>query len=320
MKKWQGSSKWSRLYGFESSEVIPVIKHQIVIFAALSLGFFFVVSACAQQAAPPAALTNVDILKIVDARLNDAVIVSLIKSSRSKFDTSPDAIIKLKAGGVSDAVIGAMVESARTSQPVASATSQLVTSAASFNPNDPRSPHAAGIYWFGQGQRDSEPHLIELEPTLYQANLHGGMFKSAITYGIAKSNMKAVVHGGKANLRINEPSPEFWFYFDEKSAFAASSGLSGASSPNEFVLAKVEAKSDARELVIGEMGTYGTSTGTRPKDTVEFRFDKIAPGIYRATPLNPLKPGEYCFFEADTNFAVGQNSGKLFDFGINPGL
>jgi hypothetical protein len=294
-----------------------MVKHLLLVVPALGLSFLLALSTYGQRETPPA-LTNVDILKMVDARLNEAVIVSLIKSSHSKFDTSTDAIIKLKAAGVSDSVIGAMVESARASQTGASA--PLSNPAPVSNPNDPRSPHAAGIYWFGQGQRDSEPHLMVLEPTLYQANTHGGVLKQTLTYGIAKSNMKAVVHGGRANLRINEPSPEFWFYFDEKSPFAAAAGLSGASSPNEFVLAKMETKSDARELVIGEMGSYGSSTGTRPKDTVDFHFEQIVPGVYRVTLTNPLKPGEYCFFEADVNLAMGMGGGKLFDFGINPGL
>jgi hypothetical protein len=287
-----------------------MVKRLIQVIFALALSFLLVLSTYAQQAASSTALTNTDVLKMVEAKLSDAVIVSLVKSSHCKFDTSPDAIIKLKTGGVSDAVIGAMVESGRAAQPGASASSP--------NPTDPRSPHAAGIYWFGQGYRDTEPHLIELEPALYSANMTGGVLKSSLTYGIAKRNMKAVVHGSKANLRINEGSPEFWFYFDEKSQFGSVSGLSGASSPNEFVLVKMEAKNDARELIVGEMGSYGTSSGTRPKDTVDFRFDKIAPGIYRATPVNPLKPGEYCFFEEDLNFAVLQTGGKLFDFGINP--
>jgi hypothetical protein len=142
---------------------------------------------------------------------------------------------------------------------------------------------------------------------------------AALTSGIAKAKWKAVVRGGRANLRISEPAPEFWFYFDEKSAGLSQAGpfATGASSPNEFILAKVEGKSKQRELVVGEVGAFGSSAGTRSKDVVDIDYAKVAPGVYKVTPRNPMAPGEYCFFYAGTNMAMGQTGGKLFDFGID---
>ena len=55
-------------------------------------------------------LTNADVIKMVQAKLGDAVIVSEIKHSTCKFDTSPHALIELKQAGVSDAVLQAMTE------------------------------------------------------------------------------------------------------------------------------------------------------------------------------------------------------------------
>jgi hypothetical protein len=55
-------------------------------------------------------LTNDDIIKLVQAKLSDSVIIAKIKSSSTDFDTSPDALIKLKRAGVSDAVLQAIVE------------------------------------------------------------------------------------------------------------------------------------------------------------------------------------------------------------------
>jgi tetratricopeptide (TPR) repeat protein len=62
------------------------------------------------QASGPPALTNDDVVKMVQAQLPDSVIIAKIKSSSCAFDTSPDALISLKKSGVSAAVLQAMAE------------------------------------------------------------------------------------------------------------------------------------------------------------------------------------------------------------------
>src|SRR5438445_5112691 len=218
---------------------LNMCKHLIRVLSVSLVGLMLVVSTHAQEAPSVTALSNADVIKMVEAKLSDDVIVSKIKSSPSHFDTSIDAILKLKAAGVSDALVRAMVESTGTAQPAASATP--------LNPNDPRSPHDPGIYWLGKDRSNAEVHLIPLETSVYSAGKTGGLFKAGLTYGIAKANWNAVVRGGKANVRIAEASPEFWFYFDEKQN---SSFSTGATNPNEFILAKMEAKSNERQLVV----------------------------------------------------------------------
>jgi hypothetical protein len=44
------------------------------------------------------------------AKLPDSVILSRMKDSETRFDLSTDALIKLKAAGVSDAVLEAMTQ------------------------------------------------------------------------------------------------------------------------------------------------------------------------------------------------------------------
>jgi len=250
---------------------------------------------------------------MVEAKFGDDIIVSKIRTSACKFDTSIDDILKLKTAGVSDPVIQAMVEAA------GAAKSQ--TKDPPPNPNDPKSPHDPGIYWFAKEKRDNQPHMVPLEPSVYSGAKTGGIFKSAMTYGIAKAQWKAVVREGKAALRISEPSPEFWFYFEERSHGLSSSGFAstGASSPNEFILEKMEGKGKEREVVVGEMNAFGASTGARSKDVVNITFVKTGPGVYKVAPLNPLPAGEYCFFYAGANMAMGQSGGKLFDFVVDGG-
>jgi tetratricopeptide (TPR) repeat protein len=62
-------------------------------------------------------LTNDDVIKMTSLKLGDSVIVAKIKSSACSFDTSVNALAQLKQGGVSDAVLQAMVEAG--GQPIA---------------------------------------------------------------------------------------------------------------------------------------------------------------------------------------------------------
>jgi hypothetical protein len=63
----------------------------------------------AQTQAQQGVLKNDDVLRMTKAGLPDATIVSLIQQNGGTFDTSPDALIALKKGGVSSGVIDAMV-------------------------------------------------------------------------------------------------------------------------------------------------------------------------------------------------------------------
>ncbi|HEV2764286.1 MAG TPA: hypothetical protein VGV38_15005 [Pyrinomonadaceae bacterium] len=65
-----------------------------------------------QQSAAAAAapLRNEDVSKMVGAGLAAEVVVAKIKSSAAAFDTSPEALRRLKEAGVPDAVLLAMVE------------------------------------------------------------------------------------------------------------------------------------------------------------------------------------------------------------------
>jgi uncharacterized protein YcfJ len=62
----------------------------------------------AQSAAEQNALHNNDILFMVKNGTSDQIIINSMRQRGGRFDTSPDAIVQLKANGVSDAVIYAM--------------------------------------------------------------------------------------------------------------------------------------------------------------------------------------------------------------------
>ena len=84
--------------------------------------------AATQAGAKPAApgMTNRDVIQLVKAKISDDVIITKIKQSKTRFDTSTQGLVALKEAGVSDQLISVMVNAgsageAATPAPAASA-------------------------------------------------------------------------------------------------------------------------------------------------------------------------------------------------------
>jgi hypothetical protein len=90
-------------------------------------------------------LTNSDVVKMAKAKLGDGIIIGTIKASACNFDTSVNAMVKLKEAGVTDPVIQAM----RDAQAAASAPGPN-----SGSPNDSQQGDAQG--------RASVPGLVSV--------------------------------------------------------------------------------------------------------------------------------------------------------------
>lgn len=282
---------------------------------ALSAAVLFLAFSGYAQTQTPAAMggqtmTNTDVLKLVQARLSDDLIVSKIRSSKCSFDTSTDTILKLKSQGVSDAVIEAMLGCGRP--PVHTPGS----AAASSDPNNPLSPHPPGIYWLEKTKTGEE--MARLEASSYQGSKSSGMFGSAMSMGLKKAKWKARLAGAHAALRIPDLSPVFWFYFPSAGqGFGQSGVLARASRPEDFALARMESQKHDRELVVGQAGVLGNSAGLRSQDVVTVAVQNVSPGVYKVTVARPLKPGEYCFVPPGGAAAFGMAGGQLYDFEID---
>ena len=66
-------------------------------------------TAAKSTAAVPAPLMNKDIIRLVQAKISDDLIVSKIRTSKTKFDTSVDGLIALREAGVSDRIVAVMM-------------------------------------------------------------------------------------------------------------------------------------------------------------------------------------------------------------------
>jgi hypothetical protein len=207
-------------------------------------------------------------------------------------------------------VINAMVESSSNAPAVGSANSSTVSSS---QPNNPLSAREPGIYLMEKSV------LLEMNPTVFQGT-KASFWGTALTYGLKKTKMRAIVRGASANVATTATRPEFYFYFDKSLSnpgYAMAGFLAfGASSPAEFTMVKMQGKSNSREAVLGEFNAYTSSTGARDKDIVEFTFEKIRPGAFKVTPRAELAPGEYCFYFTGTPTGLGFAGGKVFDFSV----
>jgi hypothetical protein len=260
-------------------------------------------------------LTNADVVEMFALGLSDDVITDKIHAADvTDFDTSVPALKALKANKISDAVIRAMINPRPGSAPVVENTGSTLSKG---DPNDPNGTHDPGIYMYVKGKNGLQ--LAMLEPTVYSQGKSGGVFKSAMTYGIAKVKWKAVVRGAHANARSDDAGAVFYFYFEEANAGLSHASFGGTTTPNEFTLLRFDVKTETRETVVSQANAFGTSSGTDDKANVSFAFSKVKPGVYKVVPSGPLKPGEYCFLSSagvGTFGAGAAGATRLFDFGV----
>lgn len=262
-------------------------------------------------------MTNQDIVDLVSLGLSDDVVADKIHAAEvTDFDTSLPALKSLKEAHVSDAVIRSMINP----RPAVASSSNSVSKAG--NPNDPDAPHDPGIYMYAKGRNGVQMSM--LEPTVYSEGKSGGVFKSAMTYGIAKMKWKAVVRGAHANVKSSDGGMVFYFYFEEANAGLSHASFGGTTTPNEFTLLKFDVKNATRETVVMKANAFGASSGTDEKANTAFSFTKLRPGVYEVVPNNPLKSGEYCFLSSSGigvspyGGAGSAGASRLFDFGVLP--
>jgi hypothetical protein len=264
-------------------------------------------------------MTNDEVISLTKAGLASSIIVGKIRSSKTNFDMSTDALIRLKQSGVGDDVVSAMLE-AKNGVATAGAPSNSTGAAAvvaTGDPNDPMSKHNYGIYLYEE--KDGVRKMTLVKPSVSAQNRTGGLFTSQMTYGIGKVKTKANLPGRSATLQLTTTKPVFYFYLD-----ISSGGLNTASGvpsdPKEFTLVRFNQRDDNREVTISKQNAFGGKGGLSDEYVVQFEAQDLGNGMFKITPSAEMKKGEYGFYlvnsgNSNTGSAVGS---KFFDFGVNP--
>jgi hypothetical protein len=277
----------------------------------IALNCLIALPSIAEQSAPASVATqppeevldNASVIELKQFSLGESVTVEKIKTSRCNFDMSVSGLKQLKAAGISEAVIAAMLSMKSGNGSTRLATTQTA------DPNDPNAPHEAGIWLYEDN--GGKPKMTQLEPSVYSQTKSGiGLF---MQFG-QTIKQKTLIRGAHAELTTTNRQPTFYFYFEHTQA-----GLSdnnGATSPNEYTLAQFELENDnQRSLVMSSLNAYsGMQHGADGKAVRSFDYQKLSPGIYKLSPKQDLADGEYGFFYAGTSRDA--SGGKVFDFGI----
>jgi len=264
-------------------------------------------------------ITNEEIISLTKAGLANSIIVGKIRASKTNFDTSADALIRLKQNAVGDDVIAAIFE-AKNGGNAAGAPANSTGAApvaAAGDVNDPMSKHNYGIYLYEE--KDGARRMTQVKPSVSAQNRTGGLFTNAMTYGIGKIKTKAELPGRTSALQITSTKPVFYFYLDVSSGgLNTSSGV--PSDPKEFSLVRFSERGDNREVTIAKTNTFSGKGGLSGEYIVEFKAEDLGNGMFKITAATELKKGEYGFYlvnsgNSNTGAAVGS---KFFDFGVNP--
>jgi len=243
-----------------------------VVVVCVPLLFLFL---CLGQNASAQALANDDVIKMAQAQLPDSVIIAKIKSSRNEFDTSPNALIRLKQAGVSDAVLSVMIESTPT---------PAAASPASTRPGIVL-PTVYGYYVVDGNEIRSLP-AVGVETIIgISAGRNGiGVDGFSGDSPIAIRTPTPTIIAYQQNLDVNTLHLGELVYVSTMKAYEFNMfGTDPIAFSNVY-------KRDYNETISVRLW--------RPRPDVPVRIEPVEnkPGMYRLTPSSALPPGRYAFY------------------------
>ncbi len=247
-----------------------------------------------------APMTNADVIKMFEAKLDSALIISAIKGGENGFDTSAEGIIALSKAGVPSPVIDAIIQK----KSAAATPAPAEASAASADAMKP-----------------SDVVMIDGSESKVMQYLSPQVRTAARGLGFGGVASYSVLRGSAAALRTKNVSPSFVVAVPNQ-----------AQAASYFTLASFAVrKNSSREVLIGG-GYMSYSSGIHPDRVMAVKSEKHteqarAPKdftLYKITPEKPLAPGEYAviLYTGEMQGLVGTwfsgTGNSYFDFGVDP--
>jgi hypothetical protein len=273
-----------QILGFSARKVVVVF------------GFLLVSCCMAGTAAEraPKPLTNEDVVTMVQAGLPTDIVIEKIKTTKTSFDTSTDALVTLKKAGVGSDIIRVMVNPAAESKPGATASPWTNANA----PAPCQVPPGGTASWLSGGS----PAMWYADPDKgdrVELNYERGTITHVGFAGFGASLL--VLHPIKASARLTA-----------RSQFL--SCLNPSDAP--LVHFSLDSGSDERNTSVGKITPWKMSFHISEEDLVSFKSEKTPEGYFKITPSSPLKTGEYGFVPQGSVgfFSAGE---RVYTFGVD---
>lgn len=248
-------------------------------------------------------LTNQSVIDMIGLGFSEELVITKIKNSECDFDTNIESLKTLKEKGVSENIMAIMIKGNPQNIPGVTEIKDAVV----------ETGEKIGIYINQNGE------LSKIYPAVFSGTKTNTL-GAAFSYGLANSTIKATLNNPYSNNLATTNRPEFIFFFPKNSYGNTNAHANwwffSATSPNEFVLAKLDVKGSKRELKTGTVNLYaGTSIGVDENSIIAFDVYNIDEYTFKVVPSEPLPVGEYCFFYQGVIPSGGTNQ-SVFDFSI----
>jgi hypothetical protein len=268
----------------------------------LSLAIALALCSAQPAHAGPLPLTNADVVRMVQGRLNDTTVIAAIEGEPHAFDVSPNALLALKRAGVSEDVIRAMLpKPAVPSTPLDRSPSGLepVVAYVSGAQEMPMQPSVAQV--FGQ----SNGSAFDVRSTLMQTAATQGLSLIHVPYvGIVGS-----LFGGFIDAFANTQANGVRAHTQWMIANGASSTVVPNTTPSFDVRYDESQRAFVQPAIVRLVPTGGGARIVREDMVVPAKVENLGAGRMRLTAESPLANGEYAIVLSSVPSAV-------WDFGI----
>ncbi len=284
------------------------------------------------QAAPkpaaPAAMTNRDVIQLVKAKISDDVIITKIKQSKTRFDTSTQGLVALKQAGVSDQLISVMVgsaDAAKSAEPAPAKPTRPALRPGESPSNAKGEAVATGAGTAARTANEPAPAVVSQAPPNYgmyidaagklqplgrietkmQISKFRSLLKSAIPFVRQKVDIN--IPGAHATSRFEVRRPIFYAYFPP----------SRDVSKFKLLQCKITGQNFDQRTLANASIMFSTEQN---QDEVPVDIGPTSVrDLYRISPREDLPSGEFGFVEGNTGSKSASNIDILdvYDFGVD---
>ncbi|HEY3835538.1 MAG TPA: hypothetical protein VGL72_03160 [Bryobacteraceae bacterium] len=296
--------------------------------------------AAPKAAAGPAAMTNRDVIRLLQAKISEDIIITKIKQSKTRFDTSVDGLVALRTAGASDRLMALVMDP--SAEPPAAAANAAAPAAkilpAPVEPAEPAAPKYTGpasnrehdaapsVSATAVKSEAPRPIMISAAPENYgvyvvsqgklqplgriQTKVQVSKFRSLIKGYVpfVRSKIDIDIPGAHSTSRFEQVRPTFYAYFPP----------SRDVSKFKLLQCKITGQKFDQRTVANASIMFSTEQN-QDEVPIDIGPAGSTKDLYRIFPREDIPAGEFAFVEGNSGSKSTSNIEiiDVYDFGID---